>query len=233
MSMVCKRGFGHVEAILSFVIFISFIVFAFVFFSPFQSNRTLQSTLDYAWREITDVTEQDLKTYSLVIDSSAPIVAIAIPGVSGFNASVQNSSGSAVPSYTDSAGAVHFQKPINSFARILFAPRFTAGTTLTGVLLPAANYSISSSENSPARFEQLALDLNATYFANYTGLKKQFNLPNRVHFGFSFKFIDGSEIRASREIPENAEVLSRDDRLSIVRASSKNVEYADVSVFVW
>src|SRR3989344_9185095 len=116
--MTAKRGFSHVEAIISFVIFIAFLVFAFVFFSPFQSGRTLRSTSDYAWREVAGATEQPLEIYSVVIGTLIPVgnIGITIPGVpAGISATVEPSNGNPIDSYTDSSGIVYFLKPSNNF----------------------------------------------------------------------------------------------------------------------
>lgn len=234
--MLYKKGLGHVEAILSFVIFIGFLVFAFVFFSPFHSGRTRESTLEYAWRELGDVTAEQLDSYSVFItqQNAPPLIAIAIPNIpANWKATVQDRTGVPIASYTDNGGTVHFQRPTDNFVRIKYSPSFLAGSGPSGTLLPTSDYSISSSETKDIRFEHLFTLLSSNYTMNYTGLKKQFNLPTRVDFGFSVKFADGSEVRASKDIPEGVEVLSQADHLEIVRMPSGKIEYADVSVFVW
>ncbi len=234
--MIKRRGLGHVEAILSFVIFIGFIVFAFVFFSPFESNRTLKSTSDYAWREVSDFSSVDLEIYSVYVayDNAPALIAIAVVSApAGWNATVEDSSENVVPSYTDLNGVVHFQRPVNNFVRIKFGPDFANGSGSAGFLIPIQNYSISSSDAKKAVSERKLLELNSTYYSDYIGLKRQFNLPNRVYFGFSATFLDGTKILASREIPENAEVLSKSERVAVVRTPSGIVEYAELRVFVW
>src|SRR3989344_1996323 len=145
--MTAKRGFSHVEAIISFVIFIAFLVFAFVFFSPFQSGRTLRSTSDYAWREVAGATEQPLEIYSVVINPSASMfVSIAISGTpSGWNAIIVDNNGDPVLSYTKPDGTVHFNREANTFVRLKFAQDFPAGdSSISGNLLnPATDYEIS------------------------------------------------------------------------------------------
>ena len=239
--MTVKRGFGHVEAIISFVIFIAFLVFAFVFFSPLQSGRTLKSTSDYAWREVADATEQPLEMYSVAIINSPLIprlIAITISGTpSSWKATVEDKDGvPIIPVYTPVDGVVHFDRQANTFVRIKFAQDFAAGDSSIVGTTPLSldtDYNISSSETKMIRFEHLFKELNVSYHSDYAGLKQQFNIPNRVQFGFSVRFADGFEIRASKAIPENAEVLSRADRVEIVRMPSGKLEYADVTVFVW
>ena len=227
-----KRGLSHIEFVISFVIFVAFITFAFMFFSPLQSNRTLKSTLDYAWLEVDDATKSNLETYSVVIGSSVPIgnMGIDIDAPSGFNASVEDSSGSPIPSYIDDNGAVYFSKPSDNFVRIKYSLVFSNGNVIYGAL--TANYQISSSESEELHFEKLFDDLNKSYFSDYNQLKKDFNLPNRMNFGFVAKFNETYEITALRNIPEESEVLSKNERFQAVSKSGIK-KYVDVRVLVW
>ncbi len=230
--MFLRRGFGHVEAVITLVIFIAFIVFAFTFFSPFRASRTLTSTLDYSWREVEDFTSNKVDYYSVVLSSISPAsVSLLIPGIE-LNASVIDSSGNSIPSYNDQFG-VNFAKPTDNFVVIRYSKHFRKGSSIIGVPLTANDYSISSSDTKSVSFESLFLKLNDTYYSNYTGLKKQFNLPNRVQFGFSVFFSDGSKIESYQNIPSGVEVISKNDRVLIIRNSTLKEEYAEVNVQVW
>ena len=92
-----KRGLSHIEFVISFIIFIGFLVFAFVFFNPLQSNRTIESTLDYAWLEVSEEARDVAETYSVSIDPAQvalSLVSLEIPGISPeYNASVEDIDG--------------------------------------------------------------------------------------------------------------------------------------------
>src|SRR3989344_252471 len=228
-----KRGLSHIEFVISFVIFVAFIAFAFMFFSPLQSNRTLKSTLDYAWLEIDDATKSNLETYSIFVTSgNTGNIGIDISGIpSDYNASVEDSSGSPILSYKDN-GVVYFSKPSDNFVRIKYSPIFSNGNSFSGNLLANEGYSISSSESEELHFEKLFDVLNKSYFSNYNRLKKDFNLPNRMNFGFVAKFNETYEIVALRNIPEESEVLSKNERFQAVSKSGIKT-YVDVRVLVW
>ncbi len=236
-----RRGLSHIEFVISFVIFIAFIAFAFAFFNPLQSNRTMKSTLDYAWIEIDSVTKSDLETYSISIGSSisqGDPIAINILGVPvNFNASIEDVDGNLINSYKFGT-EVNFENPAGNFVRIKYSPVFSNGLFLDGELLDDGNsggprqYTISSSEIEELNFEVLFDDLNKSYFSNYTGLKKQFNLPNRVNFGFVAKFNETYEITAMNKIPEESEVLSKSERIQAVSKSGLK-EFVDLRVLVW
>jgi hypothetical protein len=232
--MMLKKGLSHIEFVISFVIFIGFIVFAFLFFNPLESQRTLRSTMDYAWIEIGQEAKERVETYSVSIDSTitAPTIAIDIASVpSGYIGSVEDPNGTPIDSYTDTRG-VHFDRSDDTFFRIKYSPAILNNPTpINGLILLEDEYYVSSSKIEDLYFERFLLDLNDTYYTNYSGLKQTLNLPNRMEFGFVVKFSNG-EISAMRPIPDNAEVLSRSDRIEIIRNSGRR-EYADLMVRVW
>ncbi len=229
-----KRGLSHIEFIISFVIFIGFILFAFVFFNPLQSERTLKSSMDYAWIEVARETQEKIEFYSVSINSSVleDKVAIKISGIpSGYNSSVEDVDGNFVESYFDQDG-VNFDRRGKNFFRIKYSPIFQNGqNVIAGSKLNGNEYYISSSNSEKIYFEKLFLELNKSYFSDYSSLKKKINLPNRVDFGFVVKFKD-YEIVALKEIPEGLEVLSKSDRIEVIRNQNLR-EYAEVRVLVW
>lgn len=228
-----KRGISHLEAIISFVFFIGFLIFAFVFFNPFQSNRTLDSSLEYANIEIRDFIQRDVAIYSIVITSTADPAVIYIQDVPANSvASVEDSGGTIIPSFTDANG-VHFNRNGGNFFRIKYSEVFTNGNEISGTLLnEGTDYKISSSSKRKIISEIKLLELNSSYEINYDALKAQFNLPNRVDFGFSAVLSDGIEIKSSREVPDNLEVFGKSDRIEIIRAGGE-IEFADFVVNVW
>lgn len=229
-----KRGLSHLEFVISFIIFIAFLVSAFVFFNPLQSNRTLKSTMDYAWIEVTKETKKEVDTYSVLLDQkvTAPVVGISIDGINvGYNASVKDSSGNVISSYTQN-GVVYFDRPSDRFVRIEYSKGFRNGAVKSGGQISSGDFYVSSSENSEIYFQDLFEDLKNEYYANYTQLKRKLNLPSRVDFGFKVVFNNGTEISALKDIPGNLEVLSRSDKVSIILSSGEK-QSADLLVMVW
>ncbi len=237
-----KRGLGHVEAILSFVLFIGFLIFAFFFFNPFQSNRTLDSTLFYAFDEIADNASIAMESYSVVVNET-------MPNVVGINLNptipmpflkfrVEDINGAMLP-YNLANNNIFFQRGSNRFIIVRFAddlqPCFlTNCLTLGGgePVLSGENYSVSSSEKKEIFSEIRILALNNTYYTNYNSLKNEFNLPSRTDFGFRFVLNDTYAIIGEREVPEGLEVLSKNERVEVVRGNG-DIVFADFVVKVW
>lgn len=232
-----KKGLSHIEFVVSFVIFIGFIVFAFVFFNPLQSQRTLKSTMDYAWIEVSQEGREDIETYSIsIVSPITPLeLKVRIDGVPlNYNASVEDIDGTPIPTHRDSAGIVYFTRQTNNdkFFRIKYSESLTdSGPILPGASDLSSHYAISSSEVEEIYSEKLFFDLNQSYYSDYSGLKQRLNLPNRMEFGFVVTLSD-KQINAVNQIPEGIEILSKNDRIEIVRNSGER-EYADLRVLVW
>src|SRR3989344_2949597 len=68
-----KKGMSHVEIILSFVIFITAVGFALYFFNPGDSDRLVESSLTYAFTEISENTSLEIKIFTVLIKHDNPI----------------------------------------------------------------------------------------------------------------------------------------------------------------
>lgn len=243
-----KRGISHIEVLLSFLIFIGFVIFALYFFSPIKTSRLIESSLSYAFREIKENASIDIETYSVKLPDTQPIdttsreisvMSVEIKGVdSNKNVRVEDYSGIEVNS--ERAGdivnfelASFYQDQNIHLAIIKFSEDFDPSTqpqddkTDTG-------YTIASSKTirliSDKRITALANDYSSGE-ANYLKLKDSFNLPNGANFGFSLKFND-IEIKAERVIPEGVEVFSDVERVEVLRSNGE-IEFADLAVRVW
>ncbi len=237
-----ERGFSHIEVILSFTLFLGFLIFAFFFFSPFSGKGVLDSSLVYAFTEITKNTTIPLESYATVINDGIIVNPVRIEidsAISNPNVRVENKNGTKVNSYLVVDGGiekVHFNKGNERFFTIFFSEDFSTGQPISGgLLVEGQDYSISSSEKKEVFSEKRLLELNAAYGNNYETLKKYFNLPNRVDFGFSLEFDNGDKIIATRTVPENLEVLVEQERVEIIRNSPNDgdIMFANLLVRVW
>lgn len=235
--MFDKKGVSHVEAVISFVIFIGFLIFAFFFFSPFRGSRTLDSTLDYAYREIKGFSEMDVQSYSVVSNSITGPVEIQIANdISYPNVSVENSNGDIVGSgVVLDTKRVRFSMPPNKFTKIKYGADYKQNPPLTSPLLHVfaiGEYTVSSSEEKKIYSIKRAVNLSEEYKLYYLDLKTKFNLPNRVDFGFSFILANKSVILAENAIPQNAEVKAKNERIELTLLDGEE-QFADLIVKVW
>jgi len=243
-----KRGLSHIEVILSFFIFVSFVLFAIYFFSPSKTSRIVDSSLSYTLDEVKKNISVELESFSVILNSSTQgddLASVEIKGVANEldnkRVRVENSHGVDVNSTETMGEIVQFEikggfyegAETNGKAIVKFSEDFTSSDAPSGTTFaPVGSYRVVGGEKKKVLSEKKILLLNESYYNNYDGLKKEFNLPGRTSFGFQIKLDSGEIIEGKKNIPSSLEVFSRSERMEIIRINGR-VEFADLTVKVW
>lgn len=230
---------GHVEVILSFVMFMGFLLFGLYFFNPLDSSRVLDSSLFYAQDEIIQNVSTTILMYGISVNQtsfSAP-AAIRFPLSSGpvsargfFAESLQGER--LEGTYTGNVltlnreGAEFFYVWLGDFSSAQMSVTNPADFQI------GINYTISSSEQRTLLSEERIRALNQSYHTDYDSVRTEFNLPRRVDFALEVTFAPGDSILLSQPIPEGFDVISQVQRKEVIRTDG-NVSFADVRVQVW
>lgn len=237
--MYNKRGISHIEVILSFVIFVGFLTFALFFFNPLDSSRVLDSSLFYAFDEISNNVSIMLESYSIALNDTQNlplVVSLPLPtDIDNAKVRVETYGGENLTSeYDHTNGNVIFHRDNvnNDFVIIRFSQDFENGEVGDPQILSPENYTISSSDTKTIFSEKSVLALNNTYYTNYDSLREDFNLPRRIDFGFSLIFSGDDKIIVEIEIPPNIEVVANQERVEIIRSTGEIV-FADFIVKIW
>ena len=225
-----KGGLSHIEVIISFVIFLGFISFAFYFFSPFESGRTLKASLAYSFDEIVENVSVSLESYSVSLNNCGDTtISIENPSPISGNVKIIDINGDILGGIRD--GNNFCIGTPQDFVTILISEVFPDSSgTCVDITNPCSN--ISSSENMKILSERKIEELKENYELDYETIKENFNLPGRIDFGFSIIFNDAQKIVAEKEIPENLEVDAKKKRIEIIRENG-DIEFADLIVEVW
>ncbi|MDO8508463.1 MAG: hypothetical protein Q7S27_02140 [Nanoarchaeota archaeon] len=252
-----KRGISHIEVILSFLIFIGFIMFALYFFSPFEGSRLIESSLEYAFIDLIKNTSVELKIYPVVIEGDTKnkaenIIEIEIPeNDNELNLRVENYLGEPIPSRRSSTDLklirVKLEDSIfdnfdgKGFINMKFSKDITSYSPpedLNGAIIDQSSgkmYNIGSGNVIKAISEKKLIDLKTLYEISpedYNNIKKSFNLPSRVNFGFAMVYDGGQKIETTKEIPPGVEVFSKKKRIEILNLGGK-IEFGEIIVKVW
>jgi len=227
-----KRGLSHIEMIVSFVLFVSFLSFAIFFFNPFQNRGVINTALDYAADEIQESSLVELEQYSILIKSELAFVSIPSPSnIPQVGVMAEDSEGNTLASGL-LGNNIAFENTPDHFVNVKLSKDFSK-RNLDGELLAQDNYTISSSDIRNVYSEKKFISLNDSYYSDYENLRENFSLPSSIDFGFSVVFNNqGDEISTSKEIPDNVEVYSKRKRIEIVRENG-GIAFADLIVRVW
>ena len=227
-----KRGVSHVEFILSFLLFIGFLLSILLFFDPFDNNDILDVSLNEVSDSIIKQVSKEIIIYSVVDQAvTEPIIEFTIPNInSGYKVRVEDYNGNVLPSSFDGTEVV-VDREGNSFLKVKFSDAFDpsspapSGSSTTVVTIASSNIKNISTESG---FN----DLKDQYVQDYHTLKTDLGLPPGINFAFEVKFDDGTGIIASNSIPSGVDVFVDRDRIEIIRGDGKS-EFADLSVKVW
>ncbi len=242
----------HIEIILSFIIFVTAVGFALYFFSPTRTSRLVDTSLEYVERELAENASVILKTYSIIVNNTgyqipSNVIAIEIDNLCGnldnviiaenisgskLNSKIKGSNSNKCPNVNENKIIVQNEWKEKDFIFIKVSEGIMqAESSLGNAEVNNTYYQISTSDVKKLLSEKKLDDLNISYYQDYLSLKKEFNIPGRVNFGFKITLSD-KIISAERFIPSGLEVYSKIKRIEILRRNGE-IEYADLTLKVW
>ncbi|RMD67615.1 hypothetical protein D6817_01085 [Candidatus Pacearchaeota archaeon] len=255
-----KRGAAHIEMVLSFIIFVSAVAFALYFFNPARTDVLVDRSLDYLFREIQENTSVELQTLSVVIHNDTirldeeikhreiDTIAINITGILPATSGVKvfTLAGDEFPARRERVSRhgreeyemLYVKSPLDTdwnettFIYIYLSDEFSPASGIRQVKHNDSFYELGASNLRTLISENKMLALNSTYYTNYRALKRYFNIPDRVDFGFALVFSPSEQILAQRSERPRGEVFSRRKRVEVLRTDGQTA-FADLIVRVW
>jgi hypothetical protein len=199
-----KLAQGHIEVMLSFTIFVGFLLFIFIFLNPFaktQSPQVMRNVQESIINEISG----EIGKLSIIVNST--------------NDCYDNSK---VIIYGD-----NFIETSNNNLRkytIYYNDVFGAGGEPSCSAELGRNYSIGTySKEKIVIYEKIEI-LKSDYTNDYEGLKDSLGILNE--FIFELKKIDGGvEIGVNKNIPVGIEIESVNIPMRVINSNGKILEY--------
>lgn len=237
-----KRGLGHIEIVLSFILFIAAVFVIFYFFNPGKTTTIANPSLQQAMKGISENLSVDLAKYSLKLNGGAigieSIIGILIKNASqnskvraqSYSGERLNASSQQVPGSSDRI--VYLQWAGEEFVYLLFSDDFNENLPIQNINPNPDYYKIGSFNSERILSEKRLFGLNESYYSNYAGVKNSLKLPASVDFGFIFSFFDGRTITARREAPAQQEVFSLSDKGEIIKTDGAT-GYGELIVQIW
>ncbi len=240
-----KRGITHIEILLSFLIFVGFVIFALYFFSPLQNSRFIESSLSYTIREIDNDAKVNLRTYSVKLPENKPpedYASVKIPeGITNSESvRVEDYLGKEVKSGKSASDKVFFE--LDKFyqgnnaqiAYIKISDGFTFTDSLNSPPDPGdvIEPQIISSNEIDLISEDKMKELVNSYDNNYEDLKTRFKLP-RINFVFYLVLSDFTIVPVNKKTaPEDIDIYSKEERVDVLRSDGRT-GFADLKVTIW
>lgn len=239
-----KRGLGHVEVILAFVLFASAVFFIFYFIDIRGATKDDQALVSYVSSQIAKKVTSEVIIYSVALNDVAlrtrgqSIVVIELPEAvpNDFELRAENYSGSRLPgaiSGDRKFAYIDLQNQNLNFIRLLFSVGIIKNEDTTSPPTHDSSlYTIASRQTAFLPSEQKLKRARDDYISNYALLKRQFNIASGNNFDFYIKFSGEDFINAQSDIPARAEVTAKSSRSEIIRGTGE-IAFAESIIRVW
>jgi hypothetical protein len=233
-GLPANKKASHVGVILSFVIFVTFLVFLFsIFGSPIKFSKSKEPLLDYLETELENRLISNLTV--VTISPSVPVdkncIEINNRGLKlpDFNAIVKDKDNNIVNSKV-SGDYLSFNKNEDNFFKIYYAQELS----LVQEDVPTDCYPITKINSYREDYylnEDKILKLISDYNSNYTKLKQELGLPINNEFSIGFTDEEGNLTQAGqKEI--STDIYSRDIPVQFFDESAK-INSGFINIRVW
>ena len=189
-----KRSQGHIEMILSFVIFIGFVFAILVFINPVRDQKINYASVDVAENKILDNLSFVYSSTGLILteNKTGCFYVDNLLGQSG-NIIVKDMSDNivgAVNNYSATNPKIYIQSsaiPGNRYYKLYFSDKFQNYSidnyaASCNTPLPSTNYTFGSVYVDRAVLLDNIAPLNKSYMADYSGLKSSFGVNEDFEF---------------------------------------------------
>lgn len=238
MIRLQNKKASHVGMILSFVIFVTFLIFLFsILGSPIKLPSNKDALIDYLEIELAERFAANLTilTISPINSGSEPCIAINIDtyGLTNLNTLVKDKNNALVGS-RESGDYLFVDWPTDEeFFKIFYSEEtlnnldFTSTGTCHGLQIAEVNSVRENSYYNSDKIKQFILD----YETNYLSFKTELNVPQNSEFGLGFvNSSDGLIETPQRDII--TDIFSREIPIQYFDESA-NIKSGFINIRVW
>ena len=192
----------HVGVILSFVIFITFVIFIFVILKPTSNiQKGDNSNIIFLKKNIENFISAETTSFILSELATDPCLILneSVFGVEGLNYSVKNEHNTPIKS-DQNANELFIEKDNSgNLYKVTYSPRNLSNLLLKnheGCGVVTINSVRKTNQFIEPKIEELILKQEE----NYSGLKQDFNIPSEKEFGINFTF--ENETSMGKSLPD-------------------------------
>lgn len=202
-----KRGAAHFEMIISFVLFIGFVTFLFLFLSPYSTKSVPENLINDVYNSFTEQTLTNLTTLFLKTDFNRPrCFNVELPEEIfkyGLTKSVVYAATGEKRDSMISGNKISIDGR-DKFFNIFVSPIFSENS-LNGCI-DADPFTIGSVKDQEILAYPKIIDIADEYGTDYSGLKSKLAVPPNYDFAITSKEIG---LSMQRDIPKGVDVLSK------------------------
>lgn len=231
---ISKKGMGHIEVILSFVIFLSFFIFLIAIFKPFSISQESDVYLNMLERGIENFSNTEVNILVLSLDNNPGNCFYFNYNISGII--VKNESYSIINAasrengetkiYIDGREKFYYIYSSDEFNENIFdetgCGQLNSGDYTLGFFRSFSMFSYRKLENLKERYE-----------ADYSTIKNELAIPEAKDFSFSIRdSLNNNMINVTKKMPAKIKILARDIPIRIVYQDG-TLKYAIMNIRIW
>ena len=236
-----KKGAAHIEMILSFVLFISFLIFVFAFINPAKRIEPSRAILDISEQEIVKNSSINITTISLKLDYapaascfSINLLELGINEIIGYNNIIIRNSADNTFGLRRRNTDLDIETS-GDFYKILASEDFDASSYSPAncETIDSNNITIGQVTTKKAISFKRIEKFSQAYAQDYNSLKQSINFPGRSDFGFALKDNSGNTIlNALKEKPKSAVVIAKEEPIELSYENSTSI-VAVLNIQAW
>ncbi|MFH1325163.1 MAG: hypothetical protein ABIH49_00135 [archaeon] len=231
-----KKG-THVGFVLSFVIFIMFLVFIYTLLNPGLETLNKKFLLDgLRFSFIEDATVEDLTTFTIIIQTDKHCANVNnilndpnFQGIDYTNLMIKDENNNGLV-YTDSGQNLLIGTGGTSYEGLIKIYYGASSTYCSGSPLSCGvqgcgtpvDYELKQITTESEIVDSQIVSIAEEYETDYEGLKNSFNIPDANDFWFNFTYADGTSVwPEEKEIPSSVNVYVSNSPVLYVDANGK------------
>lgn len=249
-----RRG-SNIDVIISFIVFIGFLVFFYVIIQPSLVTPQDKSVIiNSLYTELkSNLTGANITIISVGINlqKSAQKNCIILNGFAGaanlqspLKILVYNETGGNYPAYNSSGDVyVNMSNPADVFLNVYSSPSFVPNPTTPSGLTPCTNLYFNNQNNNYTLgkiqdysvgyiFDANVKQLITAYDSNYLGVKSWFNVTANEDFGFNFTYQNMTSIGTNDKPPAYSSIYSESFPVLYI-TENNSLQSGELTVRVW
>jgi len=241
MNYFKKRG-SHVGILISFNLFILFLLSIFLLINPLLKERgEKQPVLNSLYPRLLENISSNMTLTLIKIANGYSPVGVNCTNLTGGdwnpaeNITVRNNLSQRISSNFSSSSVLvpwtgnRFLKFYSSLENFESMPLYSSGCATPS---EGTDFSIKSIKTEKYVFESNIFELKTMYDNSYEELKNYLNLPLEEEFGFSFINSEGITIIETEKIPPSVSVYSKENYVTYIDNQS-NILPGKIIIKVW
>tara|TARA_Y100000310_G_C20586454_1_gene765660 strand:- start:185 stop:883 length:699 start_codon:yes stop_codon:yes gene_type:complete len=229
-----NRGAGHVEFIISFLLFIVVVGLFLIFINPIEDDTVFKTSLSSISESIIGEVSSTVEVYGVKIISNEDVITIDIGqnGLESDKVLVNDLKGNVLNSRKIN-NEVYVASGSKEFIFLNVGVKEDPENTVSEFPdIDEALYQIGSVYQDDLILEGDLIRLAESYSSSYESLKSDLNIPSGLDFSFTIDFDEEESIEAKQEIPLRLNVYSEVFREEVIRINGEKT-FVDLVVNVW